>query len=141
MENPSIRRYRVDRDSRRRLVSRARIKEVVGRRSDKLRIEYHRRDRRSRGLDGEGGGGGSLPDRDPFSIVSSRDIRIFKYIYMWRDGYQRPITTAEFQRNSNRSEGSRRRFFARRLSNRWGRYSRTYISPWEENSFSRENLS
>lgn len=116
-----MRRYRVDRDSRRRLVSRARIKEVVDRRSDKLRIEYHRRDRRSRGLDGGGGGGGggSLPDRDPFSIVSSHDIRIHIYLY----GYQRPITTAEFRQNSNRS----RCFFARRLSNRWKRYSRTYI--------------
>lgn len=77
-------------------MSRARIKEVVDRRSDKLRIEYHRRDRRSRGLDGEGGGGGgSLPDRDPFSIVSSRDIRIFKYIYIYggmvtRDQLPRP---------------------------------------------------
>lgn len=119
-----MRRYRVDRDSRRRLVSRARIKEVVDRRSDKLRIEYHRRDRRSRGLDGGGGGGGggSLPDRDPFSIVSSHDIRIHIYLY----GYQRPITTAEFRQNSNRSR-RRRCFFARRLSNRWKRYSRTYI--------------
>lgn len=87
-----MRRYRVDRDSRRRLVSRARIKEVVDRRSDKLRIEYHRRDRRSRGLDGgEGGGGESLPDRDPFSIVSSHDIRIHIYIYMvTRDQLPRP---------------------------------------------------
>lgn len=42
-------RYRRDRDSRRRRVSRARMKEVVDRGSDKLRIVYHPR-RRSRGL-------------------------------------------------------------------------------------------